>query len=350
MKTKRFAALALAALMLAAMLAGCTFKAPETVGSVGGVNIPAGLYLLLQYNAYGRAAGQTTEEDVLKAALTVDGEEMTGLAFVQRETLSAVEQYAAVELLFDQLGGSLNEADLAYANAYAESIWSSSQEELAANGIGLVSLKLWMENTAKAGALLELGYGPDGAEPVSDAELTRFISENFARASYLALPLLDYSTYSMVDEEGDKQVTAIAEKIRAGRLAGEDWAALAAAHLPDAYALVNQSFDAATADTAAGSLLAPASQLTQYGEQARDTLLAAKPGDVVIVDTGLSRLVCELEEVLGEDVTLEDLRSTALSEMKQDELDGKVAELGASLEHALDQSAMDRYSPKNIKD
>lgn len=350
MKTKRFAALALAALMLAAMLAGCTLKAPETVGSVGGVDIPAGLYLLLQYNAYGRAAGQTTEKDVLKAVITVDGQEMTGLAFIQQETLRAVEEYAAVETMFDEMGGSLSEGDLAYADAYAESLWASSQEEFAANGIGLVSLKLWMENTAKAGALLELAYGPGGSQPVSDAELTGFINANFARGSYLALPLLDYATYTVVDEEGDKAVTEIAEKIRAGRLAGDDWAALAAGYLPDAYALLGQSFDAADADTAVGSLLAPASQLVQYGEETRDALLAAKPGEVVIVDTGLSRLVCELEEVLDGEVTLEDLRATALSEMKQDELDETVSGLGAALEHALDQSAMDRYSPKNIKD
>ena len=350
MKTKRFAALALAALMLAAVLSGCTFKTPASVGSVGGVDIPAGVYLLLQSKAYGRAAGQTTDADVLKAVITVDEEELTGLAFVQRETLRAVEEYAAVETLFAELGGSLTEEEQAYADSYAESIWASSQEELAANGIGLVSLKLWMQNSAKAGKLLELAYGPDGSQPVSDAELTSFVEDSFVRGSYLALPLLDYTTDSMADEETDQKVTGIAEKIRTGRLAGEEWADLAAEHLPDAYALVGQTFDPAGAATAVGSLLAPASQLAQYGEETQSALLGAKPGDVVIVDTGLSRMVCQLEEVLGDDVTLEDLRATALSEMKQEELDETVSGLGASLEHALDQSAMDRYSPKNIKD
>lgn len=350
MKTKHFAALALAALMLAALLTGCTFKTPASVGSVGGVEIPAGLYLLLQYNAYGAANDLTDEEDVLGATLTVDEEELTGRDYVARETLAAVERYAAVETLFAELGGTLTEDEQAYADSYAETLWENSQDQLSANGIGLASLKLWMQYNAKEGKLLELMYGPEGSEPVSDAELTSFIGENYVHGSYLALPLLDYSTYTVVDEEGDAKVTAIAEQIRDGREAGEEWSALAAEYLPGAYELLNQSFDTANADSAVGTLLAPASQLAQYGEETRNALLAAKPGEIVIVDTGMSRMVCEVQQVLGEDVTLDDLRSSALSEMKQEELDAALTERGAGLEHALDQSAMNRYSAKNIKE
>ena len=349
MKNKRFAALALAALLLAALLAGCTFKAPATVGKVGDVEIPAGLYLLLQYNVYGRAEGLTTEEDVLKATLTVDEEEILGQDYLRRETLKAVENYAAVEILFAQLGGSLTEEELASAGGHAGTLWAGSQDKFSQNGIGLASLKLWMENSARAGKLLEMVYGPEGQQPVADAELTAFVDENYAHASYLALPLLDYSTYTVLDEEGDKQMNEIAGKIKAGLLAGEPIKELAAQYLPDAYALLNQSFDAANAEAAVGSLLAPASQLAQYGEQAQSDLLNAKPGDVVIVDAGMNRLVCQMQAVLGDGVTLEDLRTSALSEMKQEELDQTLAQIGEGQPHALDQSAMDRYSPKNIK-
>ncbi len=349
MKNKRFAALALAALLLAALLAGCTFKTPASVGKIGDVEIPAGLYLLLQYNVYGRAEGLTTEEDVLKAALTVDGEDISGQDYVSRETLKAVENYAAVEILFAELGGSRTEEELASADGYAETLWAGSQEEFAQNGIGLASLRLWMENSARAGKLLEMVYGKDGEQPVADTELTAFIDENYARGSYLALPLLDYSTYTVLDEEGDSQMKEIADEIKAGLLAGEPMAALAAEYLPKAYELLGQGFDAANAEAAVGSLLAPASQLAQYGEQAQSDLLSAKPGDVVVVDAGINRLVCQMQEVLGDGVTLEDLRASALSEMKQEELDQALAEIGEGQPHALDQGAMDRYSPKNIK-
>lgn len=349
MKNKRFAALALAALLLAALLTGCTFKTPATVGSVGDVEIPAGLYLLFQYNVYGRAAGMTSEEDVLKATLTVDEEEIAGQEYIRRETLKEVENYAAVEILFAQLGGSLTEEELSAADSYAETLWAGSQDVFAENGIGPGSLRLWMENSARAGKLLELVYGPEGEQPVSDAELTAFIDENFARGSYLALPLLDYSTYTVLDEEGDAEMNAIADEIKAGLLAGRPIAELAAEYLPGAYELLGQSFDAAGAEAAVGSMLTPASGLDQYGEDAKNALLKAAPGDVVIVDAGMNRLVCQMQAVLGDGVTLEDLRTSALSEMKQDELDEALARIGGDQPHALDESAMNRYSPKNIK-
>ena len=46
-KTKLFS-LAMAVSMVLA-LAGCAMSTPSTVGSIGGIEIPAGIYLLAQY-------------------------------------------------------------------------------------------------------------------------------------------------------------------------------------------------------------------------------------------------------------------------------------------------------------
>ena len=54
-KTKLFS-LAMAVSMVLA-LAGCAMSTPSTVGSIGGVEIPAGIYLLAQYNSYNTASG-----------------------------------------------------------------------------------------------------------------------------------------------------------------------------------------------------------------------------------------------------------------------------------------------------
>ena len=52
-KTKLFS-LGMAASMLLA-LGGCAMSTPANVGSIGGVEIPAGVYLLAQYNSYNTA-------------------------------------------------------------------------------------------------------------------------------------------------------------------------------------------------------------------------------------------------------------------------------------------------------
>ena len=93
---KKIAALSAVALSLS--LAGCTMTTPISVGTIGDVEIPAGVYLLHQYNAYQNAKSLTTEEDVLKATLTLeDGTEQSGADYVETETLKSLEYYAAAE-------------------------------------------------------------------------------------------------------------------------------------------------------------------------------------------------------------------------------------------------------------
>ena len=64
-KTKLFS-LAMAVSMVLA-LAGCAMSAPSTVGSIGGVEIPAGIYLLAQYNYYVVGECQVKVEHCLMA-------------------------------------------------------------------------------------------------------------------------------------------------------------------------------------------------------------------------------------------------------------------------------------------
>ena len=55
LKMKFFSLAAAGALCVS--LAGCNLSTPATVGTIGGVEIPAGVYLLAQYNAYNTASG-----------------------------------------------------------------------------------------------------------------------------------------------------------------------------------------------------------------------------------------------------------------------------------------------------
>ena len=54
---QKFISLALAVMLLLGVT-GCAMSTPASVGSIGGVDIPAGIYLLAQYNAYNTASGK----------------------------------------------------------------------------------------------------------------------------------------------------------------------------------------------------------------------------------------------------------------------------------------------------
>ena len=75
--------------MLLLGVTGCAMSTPASVGSVGGVDIPAGIYLLAQYNAYNTASGAAklaTGETAsnVKAVLKA---ECTGTSYHRRRRL-----------------------------------------------------------------------------------------------------------------------------------------------------------------------------------------------------------------------------------------------------------------------
>ena len=89
---KRIAALA-ACLALALTACGQQKQAPATVGTIGSVDIPGGVYQLAQFSAYAEADSLTSEDNVLKAKLNMDGETVTGKAYIAAKTLEALERY-----------------------------------------------------------------------------------------------------------------------------------------------------------------------------------------------------------------------------------------------------------------
>ena len=131
----KFLSLGMAMLLLLAA-SGCTITTPSSVGSIGDVEIPAGIYLLAQYNAYNTASSDAdlaTGESArdVKAVLraectgTIGDEEVTtdGADYIAQLTLRSLEYYAAVETMFDELGGVLDDAATSEAADTAASVW-----------------------------------------------------------------------------------------------------------------------------------------------------------------------------------------------------------------------------------
>ena len=122
MKKKLIALLAAVAMVFSLAACGST---PDSVGTIGTVNITSGLYLLAQYDAYQKAADLATSEqdatDVkafLKQTITLDadsGETATVSDYVSQKTMENLETYAAIETRFEELGGQLTAEEEAQA-------------------------------------------------------------------------------------------------------------------------------------------------------------------------------------------------------------------------------------------
>ncbi|HIZ48354.1 MAG TPA: hypothetical protein H9810_06540 [Candidatus Gemmiger excrementavium] len=372
-KTKLFA-LGMAVSMLLG-LAGCALSTPADVGTIGDVKIPAGVYLLAQYNAYTTASGLAdlatgeTANDVkavLKAECTgtIGDEEVTatGAEYVEKLTLRAIEYYAAVETKFAELGATLEDAATAEAADSAQSLWDSNSELYAANGIGKASIEAYLLNAQKASKIQDLLYGENGMTPVTEQDYADYITNQCYYIESVQIPLVDYTTYSMADDEQKAQIQVLADQCMqdlnvqaTGETATSAIYTAASTYVPQALAIMGGTMEDATqAMYYAGSQLYTPDDLAAYGSDEynnlTDSLDAVPMGIWTTIDLGTTLLVARRIDPLvsytaGDLATMYDL----LTSMKSTELQDQFYAEGAALEHALDAGAMKTYSASNIK-
>ena len=109
----------------------------------------------------------------------------------------------------------LDDTATAEAAKTADSLWSSNGDLYTANGIGKSSVEDYLLNAQKAKVLLKMTYGPDGTSPVTDAEYTDYVNNDCYYIEAVQFPLVNYSTYSMADDDQKAAIMATAESCMA---------------------------------------------------------------------------------------------------------------------------------------
>lgn len=373
---KKFAGLGMAMAMLLGAT-GCNIVTPATVGSIGGVEIPAGIYLLSQYNAYSTttgvaqlATGETASDvkAVLKAECTgtIGDEEVTttGKDYVAKLTLRSLQYYAAVEKTFADLGGTLDDTATAEAASNADSLWESNSDVYQANGIGKSTVENYELNAEKAKACLDLIYGENGSEPVTDEEYLDYIANDCYYIESIQFPVMDYTTYTMATDDQNAAISDLADQCVAELNAATPETSVqegylnlygtAANYLPQVFSQLGTTLDTSQLGYYVGSRLYTMDDLSSFqsGEDNSmvDALNSVEPGTWTKLNNGTAYLVVRAIDPM-ESYTLDELKTNfdLLSSMKNDELQDRFYELGASMEQALDQSAMNTYKASKIK-
>lgn len=377
--TKKFLSLGLAVTTMLGFTA-CTIKTPATVGKIGEIEIPAGVYLAEQYNAYTDASGKATlatgetagdVKAVLKADVTgkIGDKDVTenGKQYVADLTLHNLEYYAAVESRFAELGGTLEDAATAEAASTVDSDWTNKSATYEANGISKASLLNIQLNAQKAKQITGLLYGKDGTQPITDAEYRDYIQNDCLYLDTVVLPLFDSTTYVFADDTQKAAIQALAQQCaEAMNKAATPEAALsdvynamyeaATAYVPQAYqALGVTTFDATQAYYYVGSQLYTAKQLSGYDDGSgnntlKDAAATMESGTWGTVDLGTSIVVFRTVDPF-QNSTLDDLvsQNDLVTAMKGDEVESMLYEEGAAMEHALNAGAMNTYKAANIR-
>lgn len=363
------------ALALAVGLVGCSLSTPDSVGTIGEVDIPSGLYLLAQFDAYQTAADLASDDQdatkvssFLKATITVDdatGETAVVSDYVAQKTLENLESYAAIETRFDELGGVLTPDEETQADSYASQLMEQYGDTYKANGIGLNTVQRFERILIKSSDLLELVYGVDGETPVSDADLTSHLENNMYELAYYTIPLYNTSTYASADEDQTSEMldlvqdavdqtnayaaslTGLSDSDFSSALLGY-FSSVVTSALPEVYAVLGSTY---SSDSNAPSLeLIGDSTVTSAftAEGAADTIRGLSIGQAAAVKYNSYALMAALRLDPLSLKALDDLRGQVLNDMKGEELSEALTAYGASLEHNLSSSAMNRMPASKI--
>ena len=372
MKKKLIALLAAVAMVFSLAACGST---PDSVGTIGTVDITSGLYLLAQYDAYQKAADLATSEqdatDVkafLKQTITVDadsGETATVSDYVSQKTMENLETYAAIETRFEELGGQLTAEEEAQADSYASQLMEQYGDTYKANGIGLNTVQRFERILIKSSDLLELVYGVDGETPVSDADLTSHLENNMYELAYYTIPLYNTGTYAFADDDQTTEMLNLAQSAiddvnsyaatladlsdstNSSMLMGA-FSGVVTSALPDIYKVLDSTYSS-DSDAPSLELIGDSTVTSAFtAEGAADTVRSLSIGQAAALKyNGYAMMAVLRLDPLSLN-SLDNLRGQVLNDMKGEELSEALTAYGASLEHNLSSSAMNRMPASKI--
>lgn len=345
MKLKRLIGLALCAALAISMTA-CKFSTPAVVMTVDGKDIPAGLYLMYQYQAYANA--MNLREDRNTAVLKSEIEGVGAAEWIHTETVKAVRRCIWVEQAFDEAGLSFTEEELSTLESRVDSVWDANEALLSANGVGLESYRRYYIAEEKYARLLEeYRAGPDGQ--LTDADAKAYMDGRYFRAQLLTLPSTDAS-YNALDEDKQAQLNQLAADLAEQLKAGGSLDELGEDVLKQAFALCGREY---SEDVLSNYLTKTffTEDSTGYGEELVSAVMAAQVGDAGVYDSSNTPIVYQrIVNYEDNDDFTENYRSAIVSEITADAFSEKVEAEAAALTAAEDASAVRTYSPSKVKE
>lgn len=180
------------------------------IGNVGGMDVPAGIYLYYMTGAYSSASMQKTEEQKTVWEVTVDGK--TAEEYIAEEGLLRTKKFVAIEKKFDELGLTLTEKEKADIKSSAEGYYKQSEEVLKSSGIGLDSFTKIVMNDTKYSKLFDAYYDAEtGIDPVKSSTIKTYLKENYARIKVIEVSLKDFDDNLLKGTEKENAINLAKE-------------------------------------------------------------------------------------------------------------------------------------------
>lgn len=314
-------------------------------------SIPSGLYLSFLINAYSEAVDKISEElkkeeKTLKSQeeiFTHKLEDKDAEVWIKEKAQTLSIQYFVVEKLFFDLGLSLSENDLSRIDYTLNSVWTNYSELYEPNGASKNSVKLYLENSLKKELVFNKYYGKDGIEETPQEQVDKYLVENYALVKYILFPLSDSSNQPLTDEAKTKLKESTQDYLK--RLNnGEDIDKLIAEHKK------NQNPNATPeSDPKANFVVIPKID-SQFPEKLVSGVFNLEFEKPSIIEDDNYHFVINRYDISKNEETMASYKESALYQLKEPDFKKKIEDLEKNINFEKNQNAINRYSPKNIKE
>ncbi|MBR6790210.1 MAG: hypothetical protein IKM31_05010 [Oscillospiraceae bacterium] len=326
---------ALCAAMVASM-AGCG----DTAWTHRSANaeITSGMYIGLTIDALQQA--YSLEDFDVNAALkdmTLEG--VNGVTWVQNTADATARRYLTIEEKFVEMGLSFTAEEEAELANYIDAYWNYAGSTYESEGCGENSFAAILTNAEKERKVFEALYGEGGVMEVPEADLRDVYEEEYVKASYITIPLLDPTTYKALEGDALEAVRDEAEELLEKIEKVADFEQAKAEY---------QVKDIEGAEPKAEDTSEYISKnTTSYPEALVSALSDAEAGDTGSAEDANCIYIWQKQEL--EDEGFEDYRFTILSEMKEDDFTTERDSWAGKLEITRNDASLKKHSPKNLE-
>lgn len=343
-----------AACVMALSLTACG-EDTAVIGKVGGMEIPAGVYLYHSTNVYTETAMKQTEEQASVWDVTVDGK--TAEQYIADESLSRVKKFVAIEKKFDELGLSFTEKEKEYYEKSAESSYENSKDAFIECGIGLDSYTKTVINDAKYAALFAAYYDAEtGIEPIKTSEINKYMKDNYARVEIVEVSLKDIEGNLLKGADKEKAINRAKSYVK--KAESEDFGVI----IYDEYNILLEQ-NAKASGTEFTALEYNPDETEEYAfEQILDKNNSLVPASVTeeifahsadgkpfMVEGAEAYYVVKRYNILERDDIVETYKATVLQALKGEEFKNLETKWSEELDIEWNEKAKERYAPKELK-
>lgn len=344
MKMKKIIGILLCAVLAFSMTA-CTFSAPSVVMTVEGEEIPAGLYLMYQYQAYTQAEAKVDDPSVETLKNTIDG--VSAKDWIHEQTVENIKRGIWTEKAFAEKNGEMTAEENAAAEKQIAQIWEVNGETFTENGIGLENYTRFF----KTNMMYERMMYDDlfaNASTVSVEEGKKYMNENYTRMQMLLLPI---GNDEGVVLEGEKleEVKTLAEDLAKKLNEGGDFDTLGEETLKKACEISGRTYNEELLKAfLSKGFVSEGSK--EYPEEVIEKTLAAKEGEASVYYNSNVPMVYQRIANFADDAEYEkEFKTSIEAEIVTGRFDDAVKADIEAYEVTEDSSAVKTYSPSKIK-